>query len=320
MLLYVVWVILVLSVFAAAVGSQALFALDLSERRSGQLRAAYIARGALPYAAQALAGDETPTVDGLGEWWSNNAVRFQERPLGEGTFSLIGEESAGRATRYGLTDEERHLNLNTAPAAVLQRLLVAQAAVRASDAEAIAASIEDWRDTDDKERPLGAENAYYQTRHDPYACKDGPFENIEELLLVKGVTPTAYARVAPYLTVHGSGRLNLNTASPVALQALGLSEAGVSGLVSFRGGGDNLASSSDGQVLTSIAALESDLKGVLPVEDLAQLKRLAAEDVLGVRSEAFRAVIQAQTARASERMRVSCVIDRQGRVLSWSER
>src|SRR5207247_1078297 len=53
----------------------------------------------------------------------------------------------------------------------------------------IANSILDWMDPDDEPRSNGAENDYYQTLPNPYRAKNGPLDTIEELLLVKGVTP-----------------------------------------------------------------------------------------------------------------------------------
>ena len=38
----------------------------------------------------------------------------------------------------------------------------------------------------------GAENDYYQSLNEPYQCKNGNFDSIEELLLVRGVTPELF--------------------------------------------------------------------------------------------------------------------------------
>ena len=44
----------------------------------------------------------------------------------------------------------------------------------------------DWRDADNDTREGGAESDYYNTLEPPYNAKNGPFDSIEELLLVKG--------------------------------------------------------------------------------------------------------------------------------------
>ncbi|HUY32908.1 MAG TPA: hypothetical protein VMV69_09015 [Pirellulales bacterium] len=53
----------------------------------------------------------------------------------------------------------------------------------------IADAILDWLDADDDQRPYGAERSYYVGQSPAYAPKNGPFASVEELLLVRGVTP-----------------------------------------------------------------------------------------------------------------------------------
>ncbi len=317
-LLYVIFVVLLLSLFVASVGSQARFALDLSERLWHQLRAAAIARGALQRAALALERDRTSMVDGLNDSWADLPELFQSHPLAGGTFTIIADDRA-MPIRYGLADEERRLNLNTAPAEVLAQLAQVAAELHADDAAKLAAAVEDWRDPDDQERPSGAERSYYQSLLDGYACKDGPFENVEELLLVRGVSPQVYRQLEPYVTVYGSGRVNLNTASRTVLQALGLSETGVAGLVAFRAGEDDHEMTGDDRTLAAIDGLESELKSYVPVEDLARLAQLATKNVLTIHSEAFRMVVQADDGQSASRVTARSVIDRHGRIQLWSE-
>ena len=54
----------------------------------------------------------------------------------------------------------------------------------------IADAILDWMDSDDTINPYGAESETYQQMNPPYKAKNGPFETIDELLMVKGITPT----------------------------------------------------------------------------------------------------------------------------------
>jgi hypothetical protein len=55
--------------------------------------------------------------------------------------------------------------------------------------EEAADSILDWLDADDEPRPYGAEFDYYQQLQPAYSPANGPIQSIEQLLLVKGVTP-----------------------------------------------------------------------------------------------------------------------------------
>jgi hypothetical protein len=55
--------------------------------------------------------------------------------------------------------------------------------------EPIADAILDWIDSDSQSRMLGAEQDFYSTLQPPYAPRNGPLGSIEELLLVRDVTP-----------------------------------------------------------------------------------------------------------------------------------
>ncbi len=55
--------------------------------------------------------------------------------------------------------------------------------------EEIADCILDFLDEDDEARPYGAESEYYSQLPSPYAAVNGPLHSVDELLLVKGVTP-----------------------------------------------------------------------------------------------------------------------------------
>jgi general secretion pathway protein K len=95
------------------------------------------------------------------------------------------------------------------------------------EAEALLDALGDWIDQDDDQRPRGAEEPYYKTLAQPYACRNGGMVAPEELLLVKGMTPAiVYGTqeregILPYVTIMGEdGKINLNAAPLPVLQAL----------------------------------------------------------------------------------------------------
>src|SRR5690606_26886384 len=53
----------------------------------------------------------------------------------------------------------------------------------------VADAILDWLDDDDDQRDFGAEYDYYNSLPTPYNPKNGAIDSVEELLLVRGVTP-----------------------------------------------------------------------------------------------------------------------------------
>lgn len=87
-------------------------------------------------------------------------------------------------------------------------------------------AIKDWIDPDDEVTKFGAESAYYRSLERPYACRNAPLQSLDELLLVRGVTKRLFygtsetPGISRFLTVHGEGKVNINTADPLVLRAL----------------------------------------------------------------------------------------------------
>lgn len=90
---------------------------------------------------------------------------------------------------YGMSDESAKLNINTLPleksrlAAARQRLLVLPGMTLQ-----IADAILDWRDPDEEVSEFGAETSYYAAQSSARLPRQGPFEDLNELLFVRGVT------------------------------------------------------------------------------------------------------------------------------------
>ena len=104
---------------------------------------------------------------------------------------LVDEMGNLAAIRYGLEDESNRLNVNILP---LADELVNEGGRTLLNAlpgmtDDVADAILDWIDEDDEVRPFGAERAYYEQLDPPYTCKNGPLDTVEELLLIRGVTP-----------------------------------------------------------------------------------------------------------------------------------
>jgi general secretion pathway protein K len=66
------------------------------------------------------------------------------------------------------------------------------------------------------------EDAEYLAAGSPYGAKDGPFDSVDELQLVAGMTRDLYRMLRPSLTVHsGQSGVNASDASLTVLLALG---------------------------------------------------------------------------------------------------
>jgi DNA uptake protein ComE-like DNA-binding protein len=83
---------------------------------------------------------------------------------------------------FGMVGEASKLNINTASYDQLMRL--------PGMTDDVAGSIVDWRDEDSTPTNGGVESDYYLSLPEPYTAKNGPFETLSELLMVKGIDPT----------------------------------------------------------------------------------------------------------------------------------
>lgn len=86
-----------------------------------------------------------------------------------------------------IQDESGKINLNLVGEEQL-RALIDFVGIEKPDSDIITDSVLDWRDPDSNRRLNGAEDDYYQSLNPPYKAKNGRFESVEELLLVRGVS------------------------------------------------------------------------------------------------------------------------------------
>ena len=152
----------------------------------------------------------------------------QKVPLGTGEFS------------YRITDEEARINVNTASPDRIESLL-SSVGLDKQARDVVGDSLQDWKDPDDLHRANGAESEdYYLKLPVPYRARNGALQDTAELLQIRGVTREIYTGadgrpgLADLVTVVGRDTVNMNTAAPAVLTALGLSAAEISEIVSAR--------------------------------------------------------------------------------------
>ena len=112
--------------------------------------------------------------------------------------------------------------MNTARPELLQTLLESTNGGQSDrKIDEILQAILDWRDRDDLTRTNGAEDDEYKNAGYDYGAKNGPFNNVEELRLVMGVTDELYRKIAGVLTVYSRQQgINPLYAGRIALLAL----------------------------------------------------------------------------------------------------
>lgn len=164
--------------------------------RSVQARA--LAESGVERATVMLAQERQGTLAGANFY--NDPESFQaiqvvpsNIPRFSGRFSLVApmdQDRSQEGIRFGLTDESAKLNVNAMldmdpTGNVLQEMLMWLPGMT----EDVAVAVVDWMDADDTPRPSGAETEYYGTLEPPYRPKNGKLETLDELLVVRAVTP-----------------------------------------------------------------------------------------------------------------------------------
>ncbi len=146
--------------------------------------------------------------------------RLQINGLAETGGTSDGQVKSGKKGGASTAEDLRKI--------LYQLLLSGEFALQEEEsARDIVDAIVDWIDKDDKESDYGAESNYYRALDPPYECRNGPVETVEELLLVKGVTPALLfgngkkRGLADFVTVYGDdGRMNINTMDSLLVKSM----------------------------------------------------------------------------------------------------
>jgi len=201
MILIVVLVALVMITLSAYAFTELMYVENKATHLSGQQRQANnIAQSGINN-LQVFLEQEQAVIDELGGVYNNpNIMRGvmvlpDDGSENRGRFTVVAPalnaDGSLEGVRFGLEDESNRINLNALQMLEKQAegtgksLLMALPGMTDETADCIM----DYLDEDDEPRELGAEFDYYNTLDPPYNPKNGPLDTVEELLLVRGVTP-----------------------------------------------------------------------------------------------------------------------------------
>jgi hypothetical protein len=208
---------------------------------------------------------------------------------------------------YQVIDEEGKLHIAYASGSALEKLGMNSLQI---------ASVFDWMDPDSTARSEGAENEYYQSLQVPYRCKNEKIDMLNELLLVRGITPTDYLgknmnqkrrrdtseQYAEYdpvddgdetfkpglidlLTCYGEGKININTAPRQVLRTLPISDQAVDQILAYR----RFDKNSSGNIEDYVFHRKED---ILQLQGLTETERDVLVERCIFRSEHFRIFVQ----------------------------
>jgi general secretion pathway protein K len=227
----VLWLVAALSAIAFTVASTVRSEVGRVSNATDGLKAYYLATGAIERALLYIQwGQYYRNPDGTSRYYDGGPFMRFEFPTGRATVELVPETSK--------------LNVNSAPLEDLNNLALALGA-GPERAREIALGIVDWRSS-----PLDPSAGLSLLGTSSFGPRHASFQEIEELLSVRGMTPElfygTYERdpqgglvrrhgFGDCLSVYGSpGPLDVNTADPAVLLAVGVPPSIVSLIVRLR--------------------------------------------------------------------------------------
>jgi general secretion pathway protein K len=199
--------------------------LSRAENRwHGQQARAYL-QGVEALAIAWMAEDD-PTVDYLGEGWDTEIPYEIEGGWLAGALSdassRLNLNSLGRAFPPDVTatNPQRYSEEQKRFIRLLQSF--PDLPVTQDEAIAILEAVVDWMDPDDNESGFGgAESFFYQSAETPYRPANGPFMSVDELRLVRYISPELMTLLRNYVTVLPADQgLNINTMPPLLWRTL----------------------------------------------------------------------------------------------------
>ena len=289
-LVIVMIVILVLGILAGGFAYSMKVETKLARNASFEGDLEWIGRSGVEFARYILVQHLNVTSepwDSLNQKWAGGpmgtnevleAISLENNQLGAGTFSIK------------IKDLERKININLISEGniyLLQHALALQG-VSPGDVSVISDSFLDWIDRDDIPHLSGAEGRDYvgnpNAGYAPYLAKNGPIDDLSELLLVRGMTPEIFwgssggtagsgprplavvssvsdqspaeAGIADLFTFLSVGGININTASASVLQLVpGLDPLLAQSIVTARAGWDGADGTEDDLPFKSVGEL-----------------------------------------------------------------
>jgi competence ComEA-like helix-hairpin-helix protein len=183
----VLWCMVLLSILVIGVLHTARMDLMVVKNYGDRVQAHYLALAGAERAKALLYQDvitrQQTAKNHTGSLYSD-PKDFKDVSLGRGKFRVFrrAPQEDGGGIIYGISDEESRLNLNTASANQLTNL--------SGITSDIVGAIMTWRSaaSQDPANQGGANSDYYISLRPPYLARNGPFQTVRELLMVRGVT------------------------------------------------------------------------------------------------------------------------------------
>ena len=268
-LFFALWVLGILAILAVSVAAGIRQKVFLVARLDERSRMNYLLQAAVKKTAgyihmqmEVNSFEFSPAVKmGL----LNNADELSSIKLGHDSAGVGYLLDDSKSLRWGVVDEESKINLNKTDPLTLTNLLSLVLSLSNEDAAKLARALLDWRQYGESELNGFFSDDYYSTLQYPYPKKNADYETLDEILLVKGMDKKMYDRLINYVTIYGSGAVNINTASREVLLALGLTDALVNKILTVRRGKDGIDATPDDYVFLKPYEIAANISAVMPL-------------------------------------------------------
>jgi general secretion pathway protein K len=178
-LIALLWILTALAIIALSFSRETFVEVAAARNAQSLEQSYFVARaGIYETIYQILQRRYAPTV---------RQEMFQDEP-DPIDIGVLNGSFGGGMFRVDIQDESGKVNVNFASEEQL-RSLVEAIGISKPDSDIITDSILDWKDPDNLSHLNGAENDYYETLNPPYKAKNGTITSMEELLLIRGITP-----------------------------------------------------------------------------------------------------------------------------------
>src|SRR4030042_3307387 len=185
-LIMVLWIIAILSVVVLEFCFGMRTEVNITKNFKDELHPSAMAEGGVGRANLELSYKHDAKVQQLRKTWKAEEIPPEKKEwVTDGRPYLLPLHQ--EVCEIRIMSEAGKININTVSEITLRKVM-GNLGLEVEARDIVVDSIMDWRDPDDFYRVNGAENDYYQSLKEPYNCKNGNLDSIEELLLVRGVT------------------------------------------------------------------------------------------------------------------------------------
>ena len=254
------------------------------------------------------------SYDSLNQFWAGGLYVTNEIFLDQ---SLTDVQLGRGKFSVRIEDQERKFNINVADETILNQAFKL-VGVDVAEAQGAVSSILDWIDADDQTRINGAEMDFYLGLEKPHLCKNGPLDDLTELLLINGISEDMYLGNAPpeidptlgpsaraiamsrnngpiytnalvdFFTTTSARLVNINTANATIFQLIpGIDETVAQNIVTHRAGPDGVAGTEDDTPFRSVRDLAN-------IPGMDQNSIGSAGRIFGVRSATFKVTVEVE--------------------------